>query len=121
MTKATTSAVDFLAALAGETEIFETSGLAVELRSLTFAEVQQLGTKYKNESTEMAFQALALGLLSPKLDAEQLATLRVGRPGPLMKIAQRVMQLSGMTEDEGGSPLAGTVSSSLDPVTEPPS
>lgn len=105
--KATTSAIDFLAMLAGEPEIFETGGLTVELRPLTFAEVQRLATAHKGDSTEMAFQALALGLVNPALSAEQLETLRNGKPGPLMKIAQRVMEISGMVEGADGSPLDG--------------
>jgi len=51
---------------------------------------------------------LTLGLLAPKLDEEQLAVVRNGKPGPLLKIAQRVMEISGMTEGEGGRPLDGS-------------
>lgn len=112
MTKATTSAIDFLAAISGGTEVFEVSGLTVELRSLTFAEVQRLSTAHKDDSTEMAFQALVLGLVEPKLDEEQLAQVRQGKPGPLMKIATRVMQISGMVEEAeaNGVPLDTGVS-----------
>lgn len=111
MTKATTGAIDFLAAISGGTELYEVEGVkgvTVELRSLTFAEVQQLSSANKDDSTEMAFQALVLGLVNPKLDEEQLAQVRQGKAGPLMKIAQRVMQISGMVDtEEGGSPLDG--------------
>lgn len=121
MTKATTSAIDFLAAISGGTEVFEVSGLTVELRSLTFAEVQRLSAAHKDDSTEMAFQALVLGLVEPKLDEEQLVQVRQGRPGPLMKIATRVMRISGMVDtEEGGSPLDGGVSSSNGLVTAQP-
>lgn len=102
----TTKAVDFLAALTCEPEIFETNGVTVELRSLTFAEVQRLATKHKDDNAEMTFQALALGLVSPKLDETQLEQLRNVKPGAIMKMAQRVMEISGMTESAG--PLAGT-------------
>lgn len=111
MSSKTTNAVDFLAAIAGETELFEVGGVTVELRSLTFAEVQGLSTKHKDDSTELAFQALVLGLVEPKLSESELATVRTGKPGPLMKIAQRVMEISGMVESEDGSPLAGGGSS----------
>lgn len=109
MTKATTSAIDFLAAISGGTELFEVGGVTVELRSLTFAEVQRLSTAHKDDNTEMSFQALALGLVSPKLDDAQLEQMRGAKPGPLMAIAKRVMQISGMVEDEAapGSPLDG--------------
>lgn len=109
MTKKTTAAIDFLAAIAGETELFEVGGLTVELRSLTFAEVQGLSTKNRGDASEMAFQALVLGMVDPKLDEAQLEQVRGGKPGVLMKIAQRVMEISGMIDEEdGGSPLAGT-------------
>ena len=116
MTKATTSAIDFLAAISGGTEQFEVSGVTVELRSLTFAEAQQLGTKYKDNNTEMAFQALALGLVTPKLDDAQLEQVRAGRPGPLMKIAQRVMQIRGMVETEENFPGGGLSSVQAPPL-----
>ena len=119
MGKATTSAVDFLAALSGETDIFETDGVTVELRSLTFTETQRLGVKFKNDNTEMAFQALALGLVKPALTPEQLEQLRQAKPGPLMKIAKRVMEISGMVDEEGGSPLAGSGSPSATENTTP--
>lgn len=108
MGKATTNAVDFLAAISGETDVFETDGVTVELRSLTFAETQRLGIKHKNDNTELAFQALALGLVKPSLTPEQIEQLRQAKPGPLMKIAKRVMEISGMVDEEGGSPLAGS-------------
>lgn len=104
MAKATSSAVDFLAALSGEPELFETDGVTVEVRSLTFTESQQLVQKYATDNTEMTFQALVLGLVSPKLDEAQLVQLRGSKPGPLMKIARRVIEISGMAEVDG--PLA---------------
>lgn len=108
MTKATTSAIDFLAAISGGTEIYEVSGVSVELRSLTFAEAQKLGTAYKDDPTEMAFQSLALGLVAPKLDEAQLQEVRGARPGPLMAIAKRVMTISGMVEDKENFPGGGS-------------
>lgn len=107
MGKSATNAIDFLAAIAGETELFEVGSVTVELRSLTFAEVQRLSAAHRNDNAEMAFQALALGLVAPKLDEAQLAQVRAGKPGPLMKIAQRVMEISGMVGDESGAPLDG--------------
>lgn len=104
MAKATTSAVDFLAAVTGEPQLFEVDGLTVELRSLTFSESQKIVTEHKDDNTELAFQALVLGLVAPKLDEAQLQQLRNARPGPLMKIAKRVIEISGMGEDSG--PLA---------------
>lgn len=111
MAKATTSAVDFLQMMSGGTELFETDGVTVELRGLTFTESQQLVEKYKDNNTELTFQALLLGLVEPKLDEAQLQQLRNARPGPLMKIAKRVITISGMGEDDGPLAPGGGLSS----------
>lgn len=108
MTKATTSAVDFLAAISGGTETYEVAGVTVELRSLGYSEMEELNTTYADRNMEMAFQALARALVSPKLTPEQLDQLRRAKPGFIVALSQRVMQISGvMEEDENGSPLAG--------------
>lgn len=100
MTKATSNAIDFLAAISGGTELFEVEGIGVELRSLTFAEVQQMGVKYANDNYEITFQTVVTGLVTPKLDAAQVEQMRQAKPGAITKISNRIMQLSGMTEDE---------------------
>ncbi len=108
MTKATTSAIDFLAAISGGTEAFEVEGVTVELRSLTFAEIQQLNSQHNGDNMEMMFGVVTTGLVTPKLDTAQLEQLRSAKPGAITKISNRVMTISGMMEeDEGGSPLAG--------------
>lgn len=104
--KATTSAVDFLGALACQPEAFEAEGVTVELRGLTLVEVQNLSQQYANDSTEMAFQALRLGLVTPQLSAAQFEQARNVKAGPLMQMAKRVMELSGLAESS--VPLAGS-------------
>jgi hypothetical protein len=104
-TKAKASAVDFLTLLACKPEEYVIDGVAVELRALTFSEVQGIATKHSGDNTEMAFQALRLGLVTPQLDDAQWEQVRGGKSGPLMKMATRVMEISGMTE--GSGPLAG--------------
>lgn len=100
------SGAELLQLLACEPEVFELDNIVVELRALTFTEVQSIATKHSGDNTEMAFQALRTGLVSPQLDGTQFDQLRNAKSGPLMKIAKRVMEISGMTEDSG--PLAGT-------------
>lgn len=121
MTKATTNAIDFLAAISGGTEFYEVEGITTELRSLTFTEVQQMGTKYASDNYEMTFQTVVAGLVTPKLDAAQVEQMRQAKPGAITKISNRIMVLSGMTEDTTapGSPLAGG-GSSPDPTTAQP-
>lgn len=105
MAKAISSAADFLAALSCEPEVYETNGVTVELRALTYVEVQRIAAKHKDDNNELAFQAMRLGLVTPKLDDEQIEQVRLGKAGPLMNIARRVMEISGMVEAAG--PLAG--------------
>ncbi len=105
--QAASPAVDFLAMLASETELYETHGVTVELRTLTFTEVQNIATRNRGNETETAFQALRLGLKSPDLSDEQWQQVRSGKAGPLMEIATRVMTISGMAQKEGSSPLDG--------------
>lgn len=100
------SGAELLQLLACEPEEYEVGGVVVDLRALTFTEVQGIANKHGSDNTEMAFQALRLGLVNPPLDDAQFEQLREGKSGPLMKMAQRVMEISGMTE--GSGPLAGT-------------
>lgn len=121
MTKATSNAIDFLAAISGGTELYEVEGVTTEIRSLTFAEVQQMGVKFADNNYEMTFQVVVAGLVTPKLDVSQVEQLRQAKPGAITKLSSRIMQLSGMTEDTTapGSPLDGG-GSSLGPVTDLP-
>ena len=106
--KAITSAVDFMAAVAGKTEVFTAAGVTVELRSLGFDEAEALMAQYGEKPIEMTFHVLLAGLVAPKLDEAQIKALRQSRPGPLSTIAGRIMTLSGMGGSEGGkSPLDG--------------
>lgn len=103
-TKTVSSAVDFLAGVAGETELFEVGGLVVKIRSLTFAEVQAISTAYSGNNFEMTFQAVKAGLVEPKLSDEQIEQLRSAKPGAITAISNRVMAISGLSGDSG--PLA---------------
>lgn len=115
--KEVSSAAEFMARIGGKSELYEVDGLTVKIRSLGYEDVQAISGPTVN-GLETAFQALVLGLVEPKLDEEQLAALRKAKPGPLMNIAQRIMQISGMVE--GSGPLDGNGSLSSTPkVTEP--
>lgn len=105
--KAIVSAVDFMAAVAGRTELFTTDGVTVEIRSLTFEEAETLMAKHSDNPIALTFNALLAGLVEPKLSATQITELRQSRPGPISAIAQRIMELSGMGAQSGGTPLAG--------------
>ena len=101
------SAIDFMAAVAGKTELFTTSGITVEVRSLTYEEAEALMAKYSDNPIALTFHALLGGLVSPVLTAAQIEELRKSRPGPITAIAQRIMALSGLGTSDEKSPLAG--------------
>ena len=106
------SGAELLQLLACEPETYEVQGVTVELRALTFTEVQKLAKIPGDDNVEANFQALRLGLVSPQLTDAEFEQLRNVKAGALMKMAQRVMLISGMTdEEEGGSPLGGGASS----------
>lgn len=106
--KAVSSAAEFMARVGGKSELYEVEGLVVRIRSLGYEDAQSINAANAN-GLETAFQALVLGLEEPKLDEEQLVALRKAKPGPLMNIAKRIMEISGMIE--GSGPLDGNGSS----------
>lgn len=103
MAKAISSAVDFLAAIAQKTELHEVEGMTVELRTLEWAEVQQIMARHSNDNLEMLFQMAYAGLASPKVEEAQL---RRARAVFVNSIGTRVAQMSGTAQDASG-PLAG--------------
>lgn len=103
--KTVVSAVDFLAGVVGEPELFEVEGLVVKIRSLTYAEVARINKEFDGNNFEMTFQSAKLGLVEPKLTDEQLEQLRSARPGPITAIAKRVLTISGLGGESDG-PLA---------------
>ena len=109
MTKATISATDFLRAVVGDAEPFEVAGVGtVVIRPLTFAEAERITSANKNQTAEMMLQALAIGLVEPALTAEQIDALHAAKAGPVMKIAGRIMQISGMSEANEGEAGGGS-------------
>lgn len=108
MAKAISSATDFLNAIGQKTELFDTQGVTVELRSLEWADAQQLNAKYGNDTTELSFQTALLGIVAPKIEEAQL---RKARAGIISDIGRRVAQISGMLKEDDSRPLAGAGSS----------
>lgn len=106
--KTVSSAVDFLAAVAGKTELFEVEpGVFVELRSLEYEESETLLAEYGDKPVALTYQFFSHGLVSPELSEVQKQELRKARPGPISKMGTRVLELSGLNQKEGDSPLPG--------------
>jgi len=99
MAKATVSATDFIKAVTGEAQPFDVPGVGtVLIRALTFAEAERITSAHKDNTAEMMLQAMVTGLVEPKFSAEEVTALRTSSAGPVMRIAARIMQLSGMTD-----------------------
>lgn len=111
MAKAIASASEFLAAVAAKSHQFEVAGVTIELRSLEWAEAEELLSKYGDKPAQMAFQAAVKGIKSPPLDEVALAQFHRAQPGAIQAISGEVMRLSGMVAEAGGGPLDGTGSS----------
>lgn len=92
---------DFLAALAGRPQDYELPGVGVvRIRPLSVAEVQALTTKYGDDGVSMSVDAVVLALVDPKLDPEDAEQLRTAAAGTFTKLAEEVLRLSGIRDDE---------------------
>lgn len=110
------SADEFLTAIAGGLidHDLEVNGKVVgkvQIRSLEFEEVQNAVVKFKGNSGGLMLWTLDNALVQPKLTEAQREAVRKGKPGPLMQLAQHIMQTSGMVDEVDGSPLDGDGSS----------
>lgn len=105
--KAVVSAVDFMAAVGGKTEIYTVDGITVELRSLHYEEAEALMAEYSNKPAAMLYQMFVRGIAKPELTEAQRAQLRQAHPSFVQKIGGRVAELSGLSNPDGDSPLAG--------------
>jgi hypothetical protein len=97
MNKARVSAQQFLAALQGETVEYELDGVGtVLIRSMTTPEAELFATNDKEGNASKMFKAVELCLVEPALTLEEWAQLATAKPGPIMDLAKRIMELSGM-------------------------
>lgn len=118
MAKATLSAKDFLNAIAGEPESLPVPGVGVVVvRPLNVAEVQAIVSKADQDEVTLMVHALVLGMVEPQLSEEDIPVLRRAAAGPFMVVAKRIMELSGMTNQETLENLAGGGSSPRHPET----
>lgn len=106
------SQADFLTGILGTPEDFDVPGLGlVQLRALTVAEVSQINKDAGDDNMAQMTGAIAHGLLAPKLDEAAISQMRTsGAAGYVMKIATRIMELSGMIEGDklGEAPGGGS-------------
>jgi hypothetical protein len=103
------SADDFLTGILGEPIDLDVPGLGrVQIKPLSMLEVKQMREQYGADGMGLTVGAVAMGMVAPKLDKEQAARLWEARPGPLTTIGQRILEISGMTEDAPNAVGAGS-------------
>jgi hypothetical protein len=97
---------DFFSSICGLEVPINIEGLQMVARSLTVLEMKQIHNRYANDEVNSALMTIVYGLVDPKLDESDLEQLQNAKPGLVMKIAQRITELSGLTES-ADSPTVG--------------
>lgn len=94
------SKTDFLSGICGDSVEFEIENVGtVMLRSLTVKELRSLANDYKDDEIGAATATLLYGLVEPKLEKSDMATLENAVPGIIMKISKRISELSGLENE----------------------
>ena len=96
--------LEFLNAICGKPVTKEIDGIEVQIKALSVMETQQLSNK---TDIEAALELIYFGLVEPKLDKEDLETLKQAKAGFVMKLAKAITEISGMNETD--SPSLGNI------------
>ena len=96
--------LDFLNAICSKPIVKEIDGIEVQIKALTVMETQQLSDK---TDIEAALELIYYGLVEPKLNREDLETLKNAKASYVMKLAKAITEISGMSETE--SPTLGNI------------
>lgn len=95
------SKADFLAGITCQPVDFEVPNLGwVKLRSLTTLESGEMNKRYGGDGIAMMLFATQVGLIEPAFDASELEQLGQARPGVIQAISDRILELSGITDDK---------------------
>lgn len=95
---------EFLASLAKQEHDHEIPGVGVvRIRSLTTREVHDLRHRYMSKGDDQVgmfqIESLLMAMVDPKLSKENLEAMLEGRPGIIANISDRILELSGLTEE----------------------
>lgn len=92
---------DFIKGVIVEPQDYEVPGLGwVQVRGVTTLEMQRINEKADGDQVRMMALAIRMGLVQPELNDEQVDALASGQAGIVTRIANRVMELSGMSTSE---------------------
>ena len=96
---------DFLDGITGKPVDFEIEGLGkIKVKGLTVQATKEIQADYENDPVGAAIATLLYGVVEPSLDKDDLNTLMQGNAGMVMKISQRISELSGLEKDDPNSP-----------------
>jgi hypothetical protein len=94
------TADDFLSGITGEAVDYSLpTGGTIQLRALSFVEAARIG-KLRDDEGALNRAALRAGIITPALTDAQLDRLMDGSAGLVAGIVRRIMQLSGMVDDD---------------------
>lgn len=96
--------LDFLNAICSKPIVKEIDGIEVQIKALTVMETQQLSEK---PDIEAALELIYYGLVEPKLNREDLETIKSSKASFVMKLAKAITEISGMSDTE--SPTRGNI------------
>ena len=85
--------------LAGKTSTIKLGQLELVIRSLSFADVQQIQS-LELDGFETSLHFIIAGLVEPKLSEDDLDTLKQSNPKALFEIAKHIQELSGLESEE---------------------
>ncbi len=71
----------------------------VRVRGLTVAEVVSIGKAAKGDSTQLLINSVATGMVTPAMSPDQLMSAPAGMVRIYRQIAERIAELSGISED----------------------
>ena len=97
------SKIDFLNAICGKPVSVTIDGIALEIRSLTVLETEQLQGK---SEIDAALGMVIAGLVTPKLEKSDIEALKQASPGFIMRLTKEISKLSGIDSSDE-SPTVG--------------
>ncbi len=96
---------DFLDGICGKAVDFKVEGLGtIKVKGLTVLATKEIQADYEQDPVGAAIATLLYGVVEPSLDKDDLQAIYQANSGMVMKIAQRISELSGLEVEDENSP-----------------
>lgn len=99
---------DFLNSIIGKPTQINVEGMYLSIKSVSIEDLELIESTSSNNA-DRALLLIVYGLVDPKLEKEDIDQLKKAKPGLIMKLAEMITKISGLT-DEDESPTGGSVS-----------